>query len=68
MQVDNDTKTSDDSFETKIKSAKNTLELLINPEITLEKSVKYYKDGIDELSKAQKLLDEAKFELEEYTK
>jgi exodeoxyribonuclease VII small subunit len=68
MQVDNDTKTSDDSFETKIKSAKNTLELLINPEITLEKSVKYYKDGIDELSKAQKLLDEAKFEFEEYTK
>ena len=68
MQVDNDTKTSDDSFETKIKSAKNTLELLINPEITLEKSVKYYRDGIDELSKAQKLLDEAKFEFEEYTK
>ena len=68
MQVNNDTKTSDVSFETKIKSAKNTLELLINPEITLEKSVKYYKDGIDELSKAQKLLDEAKFEFEEYTK
>ncbi|MFY9083040.1 exodeoxyribonuclease VII small subunit, partial [Aliarcobacter butzleri] len=41
-------------------NAKEFLEKLSNPEITLSDSIKLYKDGIKELEVAQKLLDEAK--------
>jgi len=53
------------NFEDKIKQAKELLEKLIDPEITLQTSVQIYKDGIKELEDAQKLLDEAKMEFEE---
>jgi len=53
------------NFEDKIKSAKELLEKLINPEITMSDSVNIYKNGMKELSEAQKLLDEAKLEFEE---
>jgi len=52
------------SFETKIEEAKKLLDKLIDPEITLQDSVKVYKDGIKELEDAQKLLDEAKLEFQ----
>ncbi|MCG3715067.1 exodeoxyribonuclease VII small subunit [Aliarcobacter butzleri] len=48
------------NFEDKISNAKEFLEKLSNPEITLSDSIKLYKDGIKELEIAQKLLDEAK--------
>ena len=48
------------NFEDKISNAKEFLEELSNPEITLSDSIKLYKDGIKELEVAQKLLDEAK--------
>ena len=48
------------AFEDKIIKAKELLEKLSNPQITLSDSVKVYKDGIKELEEAQKLLDEAK--------
>ena len=48
------------NFEDKISNAKEFLEKLSNPEITLSDSIKLYKDGIKELEVAQKLLDEAK--------
>jgi exodeoxyribonuclease VII small subunit len=54
-----------DNFEDKIKQAKELLDKLINPEITLQESVKVYKKGIKELETAQKLLDDAKLEFEE---
>lgn len=47
-------------FEDKIIKAKNLLEKLSNPEITLSDSIDVYKSGIKELEEAQKLLDEAK--------
>lgn len=50
------------SFEQKIESAKEFLEKLSNPEITLSDSVKLYKDGLKEIEEAQKLLEEAKLE------
>ena len=53
------------NFEDKIKEAKELLDKLIDPEITLQTSVKVYKDGMKELNEAQKLLDEAKLEFEE---
>jgi exodeoxyribonuclease VII small subunit len=52
------------SFETKIENAKKLLDKLIDPEITLQDSVKFYKDGMKQLQEAQKLLDEAKVEFE----
>ena len=48
------------SFELKIEKAKELLEKLSNPQITLENSLEVYKTGIKELEEAQKLLDEAK--------
>ena len=53
------------NFEDKIKQAKELLDKLIDPEITLQTSVQVYKDGMKELEEAQKLLDEAKLEFEE---
>jgi exodeoxyribonuclease VII small subunit len=58
----------DINFEDKIKQAKELLDKLIDPEITLQKSVEVYKDGMKELEEAQKLLDDAKLEFEEYSK
>lgn len=52
-------------FENKLENAKGMLEKLMNPEITLADSVKYYKSGMDELKSAQKMLEEAKLEYEE---
>lgn len=48
------------SFEEKVIKAKELLEKLSNPQITLSDSIKLYKTGIKELEEAQKLLDEAK--------
>ena len=53
------------NFEEKIKKSKEILEKLMDPEITLENSVNYYKEGLKELQEAQKLLDEAKIAFEE---
>jgi len=47
------------NFETKLQSAKGTLEILMNPEITLEESVKAYEKGTKELQDAQKILEDA---------
>ena len=47
-------------FEDKIIKAKDLLEKLSNPEITLSDSIEVYKSGMKELEEAQKLLDEAK--------
>ena len=47
-------------FEDKIKNAKEILEKLSNPDITLTDSMENYKKGMKELEDAQKLLDEAK--------
>ncbi|RBQ29257.1 exodeoxyribonuclease VII small subunit [Aliarcobacter vitoriensis] len=48
------------NFEDKILQAKEILEKLSNPQITLSDSLKLYKDGLNQLENAQKLLDEAK--------
>ena len=48
------------NFEEKIIKAKELLEKLSIPQITLSDSIQVYKTGIKELEDAQKLLDEAK--------
>jgi len=52
-----------DDFETKIQNAKKTLETLMNPEITLQDSVKAYEKGMGELNKAQKILEDAQIKI-----
>ena len=52
-------------FESKLDSAKKTLETLMNPEITLQDSVKAYEKGMKELSDAQKILEEAQLKIKE---
>ena len=52
-------------FETKLENAKKTLETLMNPEITLENSVKEYEKGMSELTEAQKILEDAVIKIKE---
>ncbi len=56
------------SFEQKITHAKEILEKLMNPEITLSQSVEFYKEDVKELQEATALLEKAKLEFEEYNK
>ena len=53
------------SFEENIKNAQELLDKLINPEITLSQSVAVYKEGLAQLEKAGKLLEQAKLEFQE---
>ena len=53
------------NFEEKIERAKQILEKLMDPEITLAESVKAYEEGVKELSDATKLLEEAKLKINE---
>lgn len=69
-QVKIDEKNSQNSekeldFEVKIQKAQELLDELVDPEITLSKSVEVYKKGLKELETAQKLLDDAKLEFTE---
>ena len=56
------------NFEDKIIKAKELLEKLSNPQITLSDSINVYKIGVKELEDAQKLLDEAKLIFSTQTK
>lgn len=51
------------TFETKLENAKKTLEVLTNPEITLQESVKAYEKGLKELADAQKILEDAELKI-----
>lgn len=53
------------NFEKKLESAKKTLEILMNPDITLQDSVKAYEKGMSELSEAQKILENAQIKITE---
>jgi len=52
-------------FETKLDSSKKILEILMNPEITLQESVKAYEKGMKELNDAQKMLEDAQIKINE---
>jgi len=53
-------------FEKKLESAKETLEKLLKPDISLKDALKLYKSGKSELLEASKMLEDAKIELEEF--
>ena len=54
-----------ESFEIKLEKAKNILESLSNPELSLADGMKKYQEGINILKEASKMIEEAKLE---YTK
>jgi len=51
-------------FEKKLVDAKAVLEKLMDPELTLDVSVKSYKEGMKTLQEAQKILEDATLEFE----
>ena len=54
-----------ENFETKLGNAKEILQTLMNPDITLQESVKAYEKGMNELDTAQKMLEEAQIKINE---
>jgi exodeoxyribonuclease VII small subunit len=52
-----------ETFEEKLAYAKEVLEKLMDPEITLEESVKLYEEGLKNIKEAQKLIEEAKMKV-----
>jgi len=57
-----------ENFEKKLKEAKELLEKLNDPELTLFQSMEYYKKGVKLLEEATKMIEEAKLEFKEITK
>ena len=49
-----------ETFEERLAHAKALLEKLMDPEVTLEESVKLYEEGLKNIKEAQKLIEEAK--------
>ena len=52
------------SFESRLEEAKQILEKLMNPELTLEESVRAYEAGTKALKAAQKILEDARDQVE----
>jgi exodeoxyribonuclease VII small subunit len=49
-----------ETFEEKLARSKQLLEKLMDPEITLEESVKLYEEGLKKIKEAQQLIETAK--------
>ena len=52
------------TFEEKLAYSKTLLEKLMDPEITLEESVKLYEEGLKTIKEAQKMIEAAKLKVE----
>lgn len=53
-----------DTFEIKLEESKKILNQLMNPEITLEESLKLYENGLNKIKEAQKMIEEAKIKIQ----
>jgi exodeoxyribonuclease VII small subunit len=53
-----------ETFEQKLEHSKELLQKLMNPEITLEDALKVYQDGLEEITEAQKLIEDAKLKIQ----
>lgn len=51
------------TFEQKLQYSKEILEKLMDPEITLEQSVKLYEEGLQSIEEARVMLEEAKLKI-----
>lgn len=54
------------TYEAKIEQAKAILKDLANPELPLDQATKLYKEGMNILEDATKMLEQAKLEYSEY--
>ena len=52
------------SFEEKLEASKKILNQLMNPEITLEESLKLYENGLVQIKEAQKMIEDAKVQIQ----
>ncbi|HIP61359.1 MAG TPA: exodeoxyribonuclease VII small subunit [Sulfurovum sp.] len=52
------------TFEEKLDKSKELLEKLMDPEVTLEESVKLYEEGLKNIKAAQKMIEDAKLKVE----
>jgi len=52
------------SFETQLEESRKILERLMDPEITLEESVKLYEEGMERIRAAREMIEEAKLKVE----
>ena len=52
------------TFEEKLEYSKEILEKFMNPEITLEESLRLYEEGIKNIKEAQNLIEKAKTKIE----
>ena len=52
------------TFEEKLAHSKILLEKLMDPEITLEQSVKLYEEGLKTIKEAQAMIEDAKLKVE----
>ncbi len=52
------------TFEQKLEASKSILNQLMNPEITLEESLKLYEDGLSQIKEAEKMIEEAKVKIQ----
>jgi exodeoxyribonuclease VII small subunit len=52
------------SFEERLSYSKELLEKLMNPEITLEDSIKLYEEGLSTIKEAQQMIEEAKIKIQ----
>jgi exodeoxyribonuclease VII small subunit len=57
-----------EDFEKKLQQAKELLEKLNDPGITLFQAMEYYKKGVKLLEEASKMIEEAKLQFKEITK
>ena len=53
-----------ETFEQKLEESKKILNQLMNPEITLEESLKLYENGLAQIKEAQKMIEEAKVKIQ----
>ncbi|CAA6803963.1 MAG: Unknown protein [uncultured Sulfurovum sp.] len=53
-----------ETFEQKLEESKKILNQLMNPEITLEESLKLYGNGLAQIKEAQKMIEEAKVKIQ----
>ena len=53
------------SFEENLEIAKDVLDKLSSSDVSLDDSMKYYKDGLKHLNTASKILEKAKLDFEE---
>ncbi len=56
------------SFEESLNEVKDLIDKLINSDITLEESIKIYKEGMEAINNAQKTLEEAKLKIKKISK